>query len=144
MFSPNSYLQICNDYPFKQLKKKGMKIVGLLRVRKFIRNHTVMQILQEKHTKSTSRLTCQQDNLNPPTFYLTVSYSAQQLASIWHCRPQACLLYFSIQFVPSQIGKAWPRFLHFQPLMHLLFDLRPGNRNNHLIYMIPNKKTPRS
>jgi hypothetical protein len=29
-------------------------------------------------------------------------------------------------------------------LMHLLFDLRPGNRNNHLIYMIPNKKTPRS
>jgi hypothetical protein len=99
-----------------------------------------MQILQEKHTKSTSRLTCQQDNLNPPTFYLTVSYSAQQLASIWHCRPQACLLYFSIQFVPSQIGKAWPRFLLFQPLMHLLFDLHPGNINNHLIYMIQNKK----
>jgi len=85
-------------------------------------------------------LTCQRDDLNPLTFYLTVSYSAQQHASIWHCLPQACLLYLSIQSVPSQIGKAWPKFLHFRPLIYLLSDLHPGNRNNHLIYMIPNKK----
>lgn len=98
------------------------------------------QILEEKHTKNTNRLTCQQDNLNLPTFYSTVSYSAQEPSLIWHCHPQACLLYFSIQIAPSQIVKAWLKFLPFHSLIHLLCDLLPSNSNNQSIYSLLNQE----
>jgi len=88
-------------------------------------------MLEEKHAKNTNRLTCQQDNLNLLTFYSTVSYSAQELSSTWHYHPQACLLYFSIQFAPSQIAKAWLKFLLFHSLKLLLCVRLPGNNSNH-------------
>jgi len=100
----------------------------------------VEQILEKKHTKNTNKLTCQQDNLNLSTFYSTVSYSAQEPSSIWHCHPQAWLLYFSIQFAPSQIVKACLKFLLFHSLIHLLCDLLPGNSNNHSIYSLLNQE----
>ena len=83
--------------------------------------------------KNLNLLTCQQDNLNPLTSDLALSYSAQEHAVLLHCLPQAYLLCFSILLASFQIGKAWPKFLPFPPLILLPVDLHPVDDKGKII-----------